>query len=238
MAQARWVVVLFFVVSGPIRADEEQLRKALDQLSASFAETQQRLHEREAVVKSMTESLAIARTESEMFQKLWTEAQMRVQTLDANLTETGEVATQRQLIESLRAVYIADAERQRLVGQLRRLAGAVESNRNVVGEIEATKQLLVEVQKSPATATTAGQGTVQRARVLDVNLKLRLVVLDVGAQQGARVGMPMVVEHSERAVAEVRIVEVRQKICGALIEKIENKVMPATGDVARVTRNN
>jgi hypothetical protein len=35
----------------------------------------------------------------------------------------------------------------------------------------------------------------------------------------------------------LRVVEVRRRICGALIEKVEKNVTLATGDSARVTKS-
>ena len=73
--------------------------------------------------------------------------------------------------------------------------------------------------------------------MLDVNPNLRLVVLNVGLLQGARIGMPLVVLRGDRVVAELKIVDVRQRICGALIERTEKSVTLKTGDVARVAKN-
>ena len=73
--------------------------------------------------------------------------------------------------------------------------------------------------------------------VLDVNPDLRLVVLNVGLLQGARIGMPLIVLRGDRVIAELKIVDVRQRICGALIERTEKQVTLKTGDVARVTKN-
>jgi hypothetical protein len=64
-----------------------------------------------------------------------------------------------------------------------------------------------------------------------------LVVLNVGFLEGARVGMPLVVLRGDRVVAELRIAEVRNHICGALIEQAEKKVTLKAGDKARVTKN-
>src|SRR5437867_12230867 len=108
------------------------VQQALEQLSASYANAQKQLSERDAAIKTLTESLAIARTESELFQKLWTEAQLRAQTLGANLTDADANASQRQLVESLRSLYLAEAERQRLIEQLNRLLAAVQTDRKSV----------------------------------------------------------------------------------------------------------
>jgi len=235
LAQAKFVwVVLFFVIGGVIWADDESLRKALDQLSASYAEAQGKLRDRELALKALTESLAIAKTESEVMQNLWTEAQVRAQTVSANLTEPDIATMQRQLVETLRKLYLAETERQRLVELTKRLVAGVESNRDVAGEIAATKQLLVE--KLISTTKSSDSSSLVAAKILEVNLKLRLVVLDVGAQQGARIGMPLIIFRGDRVVAELRMVDVRQKICGAVIENVDNNVTLEAGDTARVTK--
>ena len=227
-------VVLFFVLVGAVRADAESLRKALDQLSVSYADAQQRLRDREAALRALTTSLAIARTESELFQQLWSEAQVRTQMLGANLAEPDAAVTQRQLVETLRKLYLVEADRQRLAELLKRLVAGIESNRDVTGEIATAKQLLAD--KVVSVAVPASNSTLAAARVLEVNPKLQLVVLDVGAQNGARVGMPLIILRGDLVVAEVRIVEVRPKICGALIEKVENNVTLQAGDTAQVTK--
>jgi len=225
---------LFFALVGVVRADDESLRQALDQLSGSFADAQLRLRDRDAALQRLTASLAIARTESELFQQLWAAAQVRVQMLGANLTEADAAATQRQLVETLRKLYLAEAERQRLTDLLKRLVTGIEAKRDVTEEIAATKQVLVE--RLNGSARPVNSSTLAAARVLEVNLKLQLVVLDVGLQQGARIGMPLLIFRGDRVVAELRIVEVRQKICGALIEKMANNVTVQAGDTAQVTK--
>ncbi|MCG3149887.1 MAG: hypothetical protein PCFJNLEI_03354 [Verrucomicrobiae bacterium] len=234
LARANAVLgVLFFVVAGGVCGADDELRRALDQLSASYTTVQRQLVEREAAVRTLTESLAIARTESELFQKLWTEAQVRVQTLGQNIAGADEAMQQRQFVETLRALYIAEAERQRLTERLQRLVAVIESNGQIDAEVELTKQMLAAIEKPVAPA---GGGSIEATRVLDVNPKLRLVILDFGVQQGARIGMPLIVWRGNRGVAELRIVEVRSKICGALVENVENNITLQAGDAARVSR--
>ena len=228
------VVALFFAAVYAGRAQETDLPHALDQLSASYADAQKQLAERDAAIKTLTESLTIARTESELFQQLWTEAQLRAQTLGANLGDSDANAAQRQLVESLRSLYLAEAERQRLIEQLKRLLEATQTGLNVTGEVARTKTLLA-IEKPAAPQAT--KSSLDTARVLEFDPRLRLVVMDVGAMQGARVGMPFIVVRGDRVIAWVRVVEVRQKICGALIEKTEGKVTVKAGDTASVTKS-
>lgn len=231
----QWLgVVLFFGIVGVVGADEELLRKALDQISGSYAEAKVQLRDREAAVRALTASVAIARTESELFQQLWSEAQVRAQTISANLLEADAAATQRQLVEALRKLYVADAERIRLAELLNRLVVGIDSNRDISGEMAAARELLAV--RSVRKSGVIERSSLASARILEVNEGLQMVVLDVGANRGVRVGMPLIILRGNRMVAELRVVEVRPKISGALIEKVENNVTIKAGDTAQVTK--
>jgi len=243
---------LFFAATG-LRAAEEarapmtaadELRVVVAALASDNQRLKTELEQRETIIRLLSENLAIARTESELFQRKWNDAQLRAQTLGVNFADETATQGQRQLVESVRALYLAEAERQRLIEQLQRLLDAIQKQGDVPGELARTKTLLtmteppasVQTGKTVAAGKQAG-GTLESAAVLDVNPNLRLVVLNIGLLQGARVGMPMVVLRGDHVVAELEIVEVRRRICGALVERMEKKVTLKTGDVARVTKS-
>jgi len=48
------------------------------------------------------------------------------------------------------------------------------------------------------------------------------VVGNVGENQGVKIGMPMRVMRGDRKVATLRVVDVRQKICGAVIQEMDS----------------
>jgi hypothetical protein len=219
----------------------DELRSALEQARTNNASLKQELDQREAVIRLLTENLAIARTESELFQKRWQDAQLRAQTLGVNFADPTGTQAQRQLVESVRALYVAEAERQRLAEELLRLLAALQTNGNVAAEIVRARDVLAAGEQPMAgrapTDARQKQPTLESAQVLDVNPSLRLVVLNVGLLHGARVGMPFVVLRGDRAVAALKVVEVRRRICGALIETTEKGVTLTTNDVVRVTKS-
>jgi hypothetical protein len=246
-------VCLFFIVVWPSAAEEAQLPSVatnaaiavdemhvlVDSLRVDNQRLQTDLEQRETIIRLLTENLAVARTESELFHKKWSEAQLRAQTLGVDFADDGAAQTQRQLAESVRALYLADTERERLVAQVQRLIDALQGSGDVGGELARTKALF-DADNRPASGKTTdsrSQGGLGGATVLDVNPDLRLVVLNIGQLQGARIGMPMVVERGEHVVAELKVVEVRRRICGALIEQMKQGVTLKTGDVARVAKN-
>ncbi|MCS7047778.1 MAG: hypothetical protein NZ483_00610 [Verrucomicrobiae bacterium] len=221
--------------SEPVAVEELQL--ALETLRRQYQALQQEFQQREAQVRVLTEGLAIARTESELFQRRWMEMQMRLQALGVAAGGTeGSSQWQRQVVETLRLLYIAEAEKERYREQLQALVAAAEGG-DLSSEVARARSLLEAAERpvrdeEPSEAAT--QGTLEAARVLDVNAQLRVVVLNVGEEQGARVGMPFVVERGNEVVAELRVVEVRRRVSGAVIETIPRTGLIKPGDTARV----
>ncbi len=74
------------------------------------------------------------------------------------------------------------------------------------------------------------------ARIVDSNPDLGLVILDQGARQGVRYGLPLTVMRGRRRVARIRVVDVRERIAGAAVEETARGDYPQTGDRAALIR--
>lgn len=74
------------------------------------------------------------------------------------------------------------------------------------------------------------------ARIVDANPDLGLVILDQGARQGVRYGLPLTVMRGRRRVARIRVVDVRERIAGAAVEETARGDYPQTGDRAALIR--
>src|SRR4029077_21199792 len=62
------------------------------------------------------------------------------------------------------------------------------------------------------------QPSLMDGSVLSVKDEWSFVVANIGEQQGVKIGMPLRVMHGEQKIATLRVVDVRQRICGAVIE--------------------
>ena len=74
------------------------------------------------------------------------------------------------------------------------------------------------------------------ARIADANPDLGLVVIDQGARQGVRYGLPLTVMRDRRRVARIRVVDVRERVAGAAVEETARGDYPQTGDRAVLIR--
>ena len=126
---------------------------------------------------------------------------------------------------------------QMQVDELRLVSEQLRSeNAKLKAQLNACQAEVAQFQEGTKAARDEMPGTLSAAKVLAINNPLQVVVLNVGAEQGVRVGMPFQVWRADRMLAEVRVVEVRPRICGALVEQVEKGATLVAGDTASVAK--
>ena len=56
--------------------------------------------------------------------------------------------------------------------------------------------------------------------VLSVKDEWSFIVGNIGAKQGVKIGMPLRVMRGEQKIATLRVVDVRERICGAVVQEL------------------
>lgn len=80
----------------------------------------------------------------------------------------------------------------------------------------------VEGKALTADRRVAGAVPPGGVRICDVNRALGMVVADAGARQGMQAGLVLMVMRGDRPLARVRVVDVRRRVAGAVVEKRES----------------
>ncbi len=76
-------------------------------------------------------------------------------------------------------------------------------------------------------------GNLKRGKVVSIDSESGLLVLNVGEQAGARIGMIFKLQRGERLIGEAVVAETRDSISGLLIQHIEDETNPVRlGDIA------
>ncbi len=247
----------FIFLVAPLLADDivpatvqvEELRLVARRLVMDNIELQCRLEELENISKRLLERQAIQAAETNLIENRAKEAAAKAETTLPLLTED-EQKIQRQLTDAVRALQRAEEAQKELMAQNGKLLKLLEAiatatpnldktlQAQAIAEIEAGKRLAEVLRKEKLGAAFGAEkvetGTLQQATIYKLNENLRLVVINVGAAQGVRVGMPFVVRRENQLVGLVRAVDVRDTIAGAMVERIEKKGWPQVGDTASV----
>jgi hypothetical protein len=72
-------------------------------------------------------------------------------------------------------------------------------------------------------------------KVIRVREEWSLVVGNLGPQQGVKLGMPLRVVRAGKTIATLRVVDVREKISGAVVQELDSeKVRIKVGDRLQV----
>lgn len=121
---------------------------------------------------------------------------------------------------------------------LRKRNAELEKRNRKLGERLAEAMEALDLRKLGALpeATRAAEPKPEGGKVLGVDPDLELVAVDLGERDGMRYGLPMTVIRDGRPVARVRVVDVRERMAGAVVEDTSAGAYPREGDRAVPTR--
>ena len=196
-----------------------------------------------SAIKSLTESLAIANSEAETFKRQAADLTLKIEALGIPDAENQSKLEQR-LLAAVRDLRLLKSQQEANVNQLVRLAETVQVLLKSSEGIDAQARLAVETELrktnellgAPKAAETGPvEATLNDGLVVDVKDDLALVVANIGEKQGVQVGMPFQVWREDKRIGEVRVIDVRQSISGAVIQSLESEKVPVkTGDRLKV----
>jgi len=157
--------------------------------------------------------------------------------------------TQQRLLSSLSDLRISETSRQKLAESLMELAEASLQFAKTVKEPEAVTADRLQKALVSAEATLAGasgQSTeplapindLQDARIVSLKNELGIAVLNVGARDGVKPGMPFEIFREDKPIAKVLVTEVRNSVSGAIVQDLANVSNPVrVGDKGKVDTN-
>ena len=177
-------------------------------------------------LKTLTASLAESNVEAEVFRRKFADLESRMEALGLASASKDRAKLEQRLLAAVSDLRLAQKERDELRDQLLGLNEALLRYLQTVqgGDAQARADVEIQLRKTnelvgkAKTATAKEHTSLMDARVLSVKGERSFVVANIGEQQGVKVGMPLRVMRGEQKIATVRVVDVRQRICGAVIE--------------------
>jgi len=178
-------------------------------------------------LKTLTASLAESNAEAEVFRRKCSDLELRMEALGLASASKDRAKLEQRLLAAVSDLRLAQRERDDLRDQLLGLneallrylqtsqSGDAQARMDVETQLRKTNEL---VGGSTSIAQTEPQSSLMDARVLSVKDQWSFVVANIGEQHGVKIGMPFRVMHGDQKIATLRVVDVRQRICGAVIE--------------------
>ena len=210
---------------------ESKIENAEQKISAeSLAQNEdlrKQLSIQQESLKTLTASLAESNSEAEVFRRKYSDLELRMEALGLASASKDRAKLEQRLLAAVSDLRLRQKERDEFRDQLLGLneallrylqtsqGGDAQARMDVETQLRRTNEL---VGRSTSTATQEPQPSLMDASVLSVKDEWSFVVANIGEQQGVKIGMPLRVMRGEQKIATLRVVDVRQRICGAVIE--------------------
>jgi hypothetical protein len=216
---------------------------------AQNEELRRQLSIQQESLKTLTSSLAESNAEAELFRRKYSDLHLRVEALGLESANKDRSKIEQRLLTAVSDLQLANKERDEFRDQMLRLNESMLRYLKTSEGGDAQARMDVETQLRKANEIATGSTTVpaQSAQpslmdgsVISVKDEWSLIVGNLGEKQGVKIGMPMRVMRGDKKIATLRVIDVRQRICGAVIqEKDSEKEQIKVGDRLQVeTRSN
>lgn len=192
-------------------------------------------------IKNLSEGIATANMESEIFKRQLSEAQLRLEAIGLSNTDNDPSRLEARLLQAIRELRVLKEKHQDAMAQLVKLSEAITILVKTSGEIKTEARVAVEAELRE-TAQILGvpefQGletNLQDARVVDFKEDLSLIVANVGTANGVKVGMPFKILRDGQLIGNAKVIDVRERISGAVIQNLSSdNTRVEKGDALRV----
>ncbi len=181
-------------------------------------------------VKRLTDSLAASNMEAEVFRRKYLDLRLRMEALGIESANTDRAKIEQRLLSAVSDLQLLQKERAEYRDQTLRLSEAIlhllktstggdaQARMEVETQLRSTNELIAKSENAPAETATLMDGS-----VISVKDEWSLVVGNLGEKQGVKIGMPLRVVRDDKTIARLRVVDVRQKICGAVIREMDSE---------------
>lgn len=218
--------------SSPTDPSNQELKETKDRLRAFETENEslrRRNESNKTALRTLDESLAVANAESEFFRRQYGDLKLRMEALGMESVGDNKEALEQRLLKAVRDLNLAQEARDRLSERLIALSESVMLLIKSVKTTDPQQRLEIESQLRAANDAVLSSGKSREeagppageltdASVVSVKEDYALVVGNIGSRQGVKPGMPFRVLRGGQSVARVRVISVRDRIFGAVIE--------------------
>ncbi|MFL6530285.1 MAG: hypothetical protein ACJ8KX_07425 [Chthoniobacterales bacterium] len=194
---------------------------------SNIGELRKQLEVQRESVKTLTESLAESNAEAELFRRKYSDLQLRMEALGLDAANKDRAKLEQRLLAAVSDLQLAQKEREQYRDQMLRLSEAMLQllKSSTGGDAKARMELEAQLRSTneliaKANAPSEPQPSLMDGSVISVKDEWSLVVGNLGEKQGVKIGMPLRVVRDDKTIATLRVVDVRQKICGAVIQEM------------------
>ena len=197
-----------------------------ESLLARNEELRRQLSLSQETVRTLTQSLAESNANAEVYRRKFADLQLRMEALGLASASKDRAKLEQRLLTAVSDLQLAQKERDEYRDQMMRLSetmlrylktaegGDAQARMEVETQLRGTNALVENGATAPPKDSSLLDGS-----VISVKDEWSFVVGNFGAKQGVKIGMPLRVKRGGQTMGRLRVVDVRERICGAVIEE-------------------
>ena len=182
-------------------------------------------------LKALTSSLAESNAEAELFRRKYSDLQLQMEALGLASANKDRTKLEQRLLAAVSDLQLAQKERDAYRDQMLRLDEAMLCYLKTSQSADAKARMDVETQlrsidelvTKSMNAPDLPEPSLMDGSVISVKDEWSFVVGNLGEKQGVKIGMPMRAMRGDKRIATLRIIDVRQRICGAVVQEMDSK---------------
>jgi hypothetical protein len=199
--------------------------------AAEIEELRRQLSIAQESLKALTSSLAESNAEAEGLRRRYSDLELRMEALGLTSANKDRAKLEQRLLAAVSDLQLAQKARDEYRDQMLRLneailrylktsqGGDAQARMDVETQLRSTNELVTK-STNPAEVP---EPTLMDGSVISVKEEWSFIVGNLGEKQGVKIGMPMRVMRDDRRIATLRVIDVRQKICGAVVQEMDSK---------------
>jgi septal ring factor EnvC (AmiA/AmiB activator) len=211
--------------------ENSELKVNLEKVLGENKQLRDALAETEKTLADMRKNLAATSGESEVFKRQAMELKLRIEALGLDVSGGNSAKLEQRLLAAVSDLRVMAEEKKKLSEAIVQLTEAVALYAKTAPSTNADVTAALEAAKRNANAALGGSSpnavealpvsaTISDGMAISVRDDLALVVMNIGSKQGVKIGMPFQVIRGDHIVGSVRVVDVREKIAGAVIQDL------------------
>lgn len=221
-----------------------EAKMTLQNVTEENAALREKLRLTNEQVKSLTDSLAISNSEAEVFKRESRDLKLRMEALGLGAGDKSKL--EQRLLKAVSDLKLVQDEKDKLADQVVRMSEAMLRFLKTAVSTDAQARLAVETEmrgasealglpNAQAAEANAVPASLTDGMVITLKEEFALVVVNLGSRQGVKIGMPFQVWRGDSLIGHVRVVDVREKIAGAVIQDLSsNRDKVRVGDRLKV----
>jgi len=183
----------------------------------------------ETTISALTATVAEMGNSAEATRRELEDAQLRLENLGVSANDSKTGVLESRLLQCLRELRVLRDSNEAARGQLLMLSEAVQMLMLTSADTNPQSRMAVEAElrKTSEVLGLAGQASPKAVSAsLDLGLvieskeDLSLVVINLGKEHGVKIGMPFQVLRNGKLINRLKIVEVREKISGGVVQSL------------------